>query len=72
MAKTSIFSSKYEKRRKRKAFLKNLAIGTAVILVIALIVYKPLMNKVEQVRQRIAEEKYLKENPTVHPDCPGS
>jgi hypothetical protein len=72
MAKTSIFSSKYEKRRKRKAFLKNLAIGTAVILVIALIVYKPLMNKVEQVRQRIAEEKYLKENPTVIPTVPAA
>lgn len=72
MAKTSIFSSKYEKRRKRKVFIRNLAITSAVLLVIALIVYKPLMHKVEQVRQRIAEEKYLKENPTVIPTVPAA
>lgn len=70
MAKTSIFSSKYEKRRKRKVFLRNLGIMTLIVLVIGLIVYKPLMHKVEQVRQRIAEEKYLKANPTVIPTVP--
>ncbi|ETA79815.1 hypothetical protein [Youngiibacter fragilis] len=70
MSKTSIFSSKYEKRRKRKRFLRNLAIGSAVLLLIAFAVYKPLMHKVEQVRQRIAEEKYLKENPSVVPTVP--
>lgn len=72
MAKTSIFSSKYEKRRKRKRFLKNLAIGFVVVLIIALIVYKPLMHKVEQVRQRIAEEEYMKANPTVIPTVPAA
>ncbi len=56
MAKTSIFSQKYNRRRKRKDFFRRLGFVILFLAIIFLIFGKPIMDKVNKVRQDISEE----------------
>jgi len=58
---TSIFSSKYHKRQKRKRFFRNLALVLLVIAALALLFRKPILEMVEKVKQDIAQEEVQKE-----------
>lgn len=63
MAKTSIFSNKYEKKMRRRRFVRNLLILVALVAVVGLVIYKPLMNKVAEVRLKVEQENIQKETP---------
>ncbi len=58
---TSIFSSKYHKREKRRRFFKKLAIFLFIIAALVLLFRKPLLEMVEKVKQDIAQETVQKE-----------
>lgn len=63
MAKTSIFSNKYEKKMRRRRFVRNLLILVAVVAIVALVIYKPLMNKINEVRLKVEQEEIQKDLP---------
>lgn len=63
MAKTSIFSQKYDKKRRRKNFLKKLALVILLLFILVLIFQNPIMDKVNKVRQDINEENTMVEKP---------
>lgn len=65
MAKTSIFSNKYEKKMRRRRFVRNILILVALVAVVGLAVYKPLMNKINEVRLKVEQENIQKETPPV-------
>ena len=58
---TSIFSSKYHKREKRKRFFRKLAFFLIFIAALALLFRKPILEMVEKVKQDIAQEQVQKE-----------
>ncbi|SDI94048.1 hypothetical protein [Proteiniclasticum ruminis] len=61
MAKTSIFSSKYHKRQKRKKFIRRTALLVLILAALFLLFRTPITNMVERVRQNIAEEEKQRE-----------
>lgn len=61
MSKTSIFSSKYEKRQRRKRFFRNLLFLIVLLAALILIFRKPIMEMIEKVKQDIAQEEVQKE-----------
>ncbi len=62
MAKTSIFSQKYDKRRKQKNFIKKLALLIFLLVIIFLIFRNPIMDKVNKVKQDITEEELVEKS----------
>lgn len=63
MAKTSIFSQKYDKKRRRKKVFKQLALVILLLIVLFLIFRNPILDKVNKVRQDITEENIATESP---------
>lgn len=61
MAKTSIFSSKYHKRQKRKKLFQRTALFLLVAAALFLLFRTPITNMVERVRQNIKEEEKQRE-----------
>lgn len=58
---TSIFSSKYHKKQKRKRFFRKLALLILFLAALALLFRKPILEMVEKVKQDIAQEEVQKE-----------
>lgn len=59
MAKPSIFSKKYDRTRRRRKFLKQLAIVILLLVALFFLFRNPIMDKVNKVRQDIIEEEMV-------------
>ncbi|MBR0575799.1 hypothetical protein KCG48_05520 [Proteiniclasticum sp. BAD-10] len=60
-SQTSIFSSQYQKKQRRKSFFKKLAVFLLLAVALVIIFRKPILAKVEKVRQDILQEEKQKE-----------